>query len=117
MGKLKLHGSRRKAITSELGLKKTTLEEIKQKFGLPDITKFLGYSVHLEESDEFLAKFDDLPEEGLTKKIWTKTPQMAHIYKKFTKAFEISMQCQGAIVVGMLDTEEQIIVVPVTENE
>ena len=117
MGKLKLHGSRRKAITRELGLKKTTLEEIKQKFGFPDITKFLGYSVHLEESDEFLAKFDELPKEGITKKIWTKTPQMAQLYEKFTKAYEISIQCQDAIVVGMLDTEDQIIVVPVTENE
>ncbi len=83
---------------------------------LPEGTEFLGYAVYLEASDEFLAEFLDLPKEGVLKKVWAKTPQMAACYKSLTKAIEISNECFNSVVVGMFDTGSQIMTVTMSRN-
>lgn len=66
MGQAKKRGSREQRIAESLGLKERSLEEIKREFGLPATAKFLGYGVHLPESDEFLAMLEQTV--GTTKK-------------------------------------------------
>jgi hypothetical protein len=114
MGQAKQRGSREQRVAEALGLKERPLSEIKQGLGIADDAEFLGYAVHLEKSDEFLAEFTDSPEEGITRKAWAKTPELAQTYGTFIEAHDVSKQCRGSIVVGMFDTGNQIMVSTIT---
>lgn len=76
--------------------------------------EFLGYAVHLLDSDEFLASLSE--ESSLTRKAWAKTPEHAKTYKRFDLAYDDSRKCEGSIVVGMFDIGTQIFVATITDK-
>lgn len=108
--------SKRKRLAKESGQKINSLEELRRTLGFPDGTEFLGYAVYLEESDEFLSEFKDLPKEGVVKKIWAKTPQLAACHKTLTQALKISKECSNSVVLGLFDTGDQIMTVTMSVN-
>jgi hypothetical protein len=65
MGKLKLQGQKKKKPAQEGKEKQISVDDLRQTLGFPDGTEFLGYAIYLENSDEFLAEFLDLPKEGV----------------------------------------------------
>jgi hypothetical protein len=77
---------------------------------LPDGAVFVGYAVHIEKSDEFLAEFVDSEEQGIIKKMWAKKPMLAQRYESIVDAYNISEQCKNSVVVGMFDIGDQIAV-------
>ncbi|MFA5170268.1 MAG: hypothetical protein WC426_01785 [Sulfuriferula sp.] len=106
MGQANKRGTREERITKKLGLGQRNLNDIKREAGIPLNTEFLGYSVHLESSDEFIMQFED--NEEATKKTWVKTPEIAKTYTSFIDAYDVSQKCPGSIVVGIFDGEKQI---------
>lgn len=111
MGQAKNRGTREQRVAESLGLKERSLANIKKEFGLPDSAEFLGYGIHLPEPDEFLSKFDD--DGYVSKKLWSKDPQIAIQYKGIADAYDVSRKCVGTVVVGMFDLGDQIYVIPV----
>ena len=93
-----------------------SLEDLRRTLGFPENTQFLGYAVYLEESDEFLVEFKDLPKEGVSKKVWAKTPQLAACYATLEKAVSISKECSNSIVIGLFDTGDQIMTITMSVN-
>jgi len=116
MGKLKLHGSKKKKSAQKGDGGQISVDELRRTLGFPDGTEFLGYAIYLEETDEFLAEFVDLPKEGLVKMAWTRTPQSAVCYKTLAKAVMISEECSNSVVVGLFDTGTQIMTVTMSAN-
>lgn len=112
MGQAKQRGTRDQRVAKALGLKEMSLSELKKEYGLKDDAEFLGYSVHIEKSDEFLAHFETSG--ALEKKGWAKTPELALRFDSIADAHDISKACKGSIVVGMFDIGEQIFVVTIT---
>lgn len=112
MGEAKRRGSNSDRIANALGLKKVSLGELKKNLGLPDSAEFLGYAVHLIEKDEFLSQFDESV--TLTRKTWTKSPELAKSYDDISEAYKASQKCAGSLVVGLFDTGNQIVVFPAT---
>lgn len=111
MGQAKNRGTREQRIAESLGLKQRSLADIKKECGLPDSAEFIGYGIHLPASDEFLSKFDD--DSYVSKKLWSKDPQIAIQYEGFADAYDVSRKCAGTVVVGMFDLGDQIYVIPV----
>jgi len=116
MGKIKLQSSKKKKIVKRSEPPKPSLEELKRTLGFPDSAEFLGYAVYLAQSDEFLAEFADSPRQGVTKKVWTKSPQLAVYYNTLGMASKISRECSGSIVIGLFDTGDQILSVTMSVN-
>ena len=86
----------------------TERKRLIKEFGLPKGTKFAGYVVHLEESDEFLAKYhvgDDM--DGWW---WSEFPDAAIKFKKLKEAVKvIKRHNKGAIVARLMDVGERYI--------
>ncbi len=112
MGQAKLRGTRDQRIAQALGLKEVPLSDLKKEYGLKEDAEFLGYGIHLEKSDEFLALFDTSG--ALEKKAWAKTPELALRFDSIADAHDTSKACRGSIVVGMFDIGEQIFVATIT---
>ncbi len=55
-----------------------------KKTGLPKNAKFVGYVVHLSDSDEFLSLYDESPDASGF--VWAKIPDLAHVFDSFYKA-------------------------------
>lgn len=105
MGQAKRRGSRDQRVAERLGLIERSLDDIKKETGIPSEARFLGYGLHLEASDEFLALLEDLPD--VLKKGWVKDPQNAKVFASIREAFDATRLCEGACVVGLFDTAEQ----------
>jgi hypothetical protein len=116
MGKIKLNRPKKKKTAQDKERGQISLEKLRKTLGFPDNTEFLGYAIYLEKSDDFLAEFTDLPNDGVTKKLWARTPQLALCCKTLTKAFKISGECSGSVVVGLFDTGTQIMTVKMSAN-
>lgn len=112
MGQAKQRGNRDERIAKALGLREVSLSDIKKEYGLSEDAKFLGYGVHLEKADEFLAAFDE--SRDVTRKAWAKTPEAALTFQSIADAHDVSKACAGSIVVGMFDTGNQIFVAGIT---
>ncbi len=112
MGQAKKRGPRDQRIAQALGLKEVTLSELKKEYGLQESAEFLGYGVHIEKTDEFLAHFEDSG--ALVKKAWAKTPELALRFDSIADAHDASKACKGSIVVGMFDLGDQIFVATIT---
>jgi|JI10StandDraft_1071094.scaffolds.fasta_scaffold1803306_1 hypothetical protein len=88
MGEAKKRGSREERIDQALHMHKpTSIDEIKCQMGLSDDSLFLGYVVHLPESDEFLVEFYD--DDYITKKLWGAIPDFAIRYQDFHHAVKV----------------------------
>ena len=75
--------------------------------------QFMGYSVHLEETDEFLAGMKtDNPDVQLWQFVKSR-PYMAMRFSSYEKACDIAEDYgkHGATPVAIYDTEDQFIVV------
>lgn len=114
MGQAKNRGNREKRIAEAQGLREMSLENVKKEYGLAEDATFLGYAVHLLETDEFLADFIETP--AMLRKAWAKTPELAKTYKRFDLAYDDSRKSRGSIVVGMFDTGTQIFVATITDK-
>jgi|JI10StandDraft_1071094.scaffolds.fasta_scaffold1622052_2 hypothetical protein len=112
MGQAKQRGTRDQRIAEALGLREISLSEVKKEYGLAEDADFLGYGVHIEKSDEFLALFEISDE--IEKKAWAKTPELALKFDSIADAHDASKACKGSIVVGMFDVGEQIFVATIT---
>lgn len=106
MGQAKKRGTREERLAQRLGLVERSLDELKRDLGVPADAEFLGYGVHLEESDEFLSEFGD--QGSVTRKMWVKTPELAKLYMEFSGAYDMSRKCPGSVVVGIFDSEKQV---------
>lgn len=114
MGQAKNRGSREQRVADALGLQKISITELKKVYGLAEDAEFLGYAVHMLDSDEFLVGLTD---DGYrTRKAWAKTPERAKTYRRLDLAYEDSRKCEGSIVVGMFDIGTQIFVATITNN-
>ncbi|OJY56389.1 MAG: hypothetical protein BGP19_05935 [Thiobacillus sp. 0-1251] len=112
MGQAKLRGDRDVRIAKALGLREMSINDVKKEYGLSQDATFLGYGVHLEKSDEFLAAFDE--SHHATRKAWATTPEAALMFQSFADAHDTSKACAGSIIVGMFDTGDQIFVAGIT---
>lgn len=106
MGQAKQRGTREERLAQRLGMVERSLDDLKRDIGIPADAEFLGYGVHLEGSDEFLAEFSD--KGSVTSKMWAKTPEMAKLYMEFSGAYDMSRQCPGSVVVGIFDSGKQV---------
>lgn len=92
----------------------TPIVEAIQQLGLPEGSQFLGYVVHLPDSDEFLASFEDTPE--VTKRSFSQSPLLAKRYGDYHQALGESQACkQHAEPWLLFDTGDQLVVTPVGE--
>lgn len=106
MGQAKNRGTRDERLAQTLGLVERSLDELKRDLGIPADAEFLGYGVHLEASDEFLAEFSG--QGSVTSKMWAKTPETAKLFMEFSGAYDTSRKCSGSVVVGIFDSGNQV---------
>ncbi len=114
MGEAKKRGTKDQRTAAAMGLRESSVAELRAKLSLPSEAEYLGYAVHLEDRDEFLAEISDTEE--MLKKIWAKTPELALRFDSISEAIDTSNKCAGSIVVGMFDVGSQIYVFGITEK-
>lgn len=98
-------------------LEKIDLKEFIKTYELPETTKFIGYSIHLTESDEFLYKYK--VGNVVITKAWCQSPEMAKKFYSLKKANRVKLEIAkpDATVVWLFDIGKQIIAtVPDTEK-
>lgn len=77
------------------------IEQVRAEFGLPESAEWLGYVVHLPESDEFLAHSKNTAMAALWG--WAKTPLLAHRFDDFQAARKAAKDYgKGGVVVALL---------------
>ncbi|HHH9443034.1 TPA: hypothetical protein ACP32N_005022 [Pseudomonas aeruginosa] len=101
--------AKRKA-AEDMGLTERSLDDIRGEFGLPPGTPFLGYLVHIPDSDEFLVRCH----EGMdsASRVWTRDPGVAQRFEHFSDAYQLARQGRE-IVVGLFESESQFFVAEV----
>ncbi len=88
-------------------LKKVNTKQLIKDLGFPEGTEFLGYSIHLEKSDEYLYDYKITPEG--TPMTWAKTPEIAKCFKSFKKIEKIRSKIKPeAIIMWLFDTGTHI---------
>lgn len=112
MGQAKRRGSRDDRIAEALGLKQRKLEDIRRELGLPDSAEFLGYVVHIPESEEFLHSVQDSL--GAVTRSFAKTPDLALPFESFGDAHAQARREKGEIVAGLFDLGDQYFVAGIT---
>ena len=91
-------------------LEKIDLKHFINEFDLPAETKFIGYAIHLVDSDEFLYKHQIKKDHFITKS-WCTSPEKAEKFQSFKKVTKVRDELQtDAIVVWMFDIGKQLIV-------
>ncbi|WP_147480474.1 hypothetical protein [Pseudomonas coronafaciens] len=93
----------KRRVAESLGLVRRNLDELREELGLPSGAPFLGYVVHIPESDEFLANFNGIT--SASYRSWTKNPAMARRFEDFIDAY-IFVQKDIEIVVGLFETDD-----------
>jgi len=89
-------------------LEKIDLNDFINTHNLPKETKFIGYSIHLPDSDEFLCKYK--PGNVVSIKGWCDSPDEAKKFNKLNKANRIKDEISNnAIVVWLFDLGTQIL--------
>lgn len=77
-----------------------SMAEMKAKVGLPDSAEFLGYVVHVIETDDYLAAYDERP--AMTKRAYSPTPDHAIRYDDFHEAIAIAKKLPKESIVGLM---------------
>lgn len=112
MGEAKRRGNRESRMAAAMGLRELSIDDLRSELGLEQSAKYLGYAVHLEKSDEFLSEIVNA--QGMQRKTWAKTPEMALLFTSLASAVETSRKCRGSIVVVVFDLGTQIMVYQLT---
>ena len=83
MGQAKSRGTKeqreaeaKKRRLEKLNISERPIEEIYKEFDLPNDSEFLGYIINIVESDEFVAKFEDTPDQTVT------LPNLRHLINR-----------------------------------
>lgn len=93
----------------KLKLEKMPVEEVIQELGLPEEARFVGYVVHLPESDEFLVKIKK--QKGSEKRLWIQgVPDKAKVYGWEKAVKQVVEYGKGAVVGYLFDLENQYMV-------
>lgn len=98
--------AKRKAAEA-LGLVERSLDEVREEYGVPAGAPFLGYIVHIPETDEFLASFKNGAH--ATARHWTRDPGLAMRFDHFPDAHSLAREGRE-IVVGLFETDTQFLV-------
>lgn len=106
MGQAKIRGTREQRAAQKQEQVVQSIEETKRRTGIPADAKFVGYAVHLEQTDEFLSRFEE--DLDATKKLWSKRPQDALLFMTFEACYEKHRKCQNSVVAALFETETQI---------
>lgn len=87
-----------------------SVNEVKAAYGFPADAVFMGYAVHLPESDEFLMSNDE--RRGIVARAWAKHPTMAKLFQDHRVAQRIVDDCDpgAALVVYLFDMKDRIFV-------
>lgn len=84
--------------------------EVKKELGVCS-AKHLGYVVHLEETDEFLASYSS---SGVVNHYaWAITPELALVFTSVRKAINVAIEKDGAIVCYLFELDKQYAVAPI----
>lgn len=88
----------------------TDPDQVKASYGFPASAVFMGYAVHLPETDEFLMFNHE--RRGVVSRAWAKHPAGARLFRDHRAAQRIADDCNPgtALVVCLFDTENQIFV-------
>lgn len=79
-----------------------------KEMNLPKETKFLGYAIHLIESDEFLVNYQH--NEMLVNMWWTTLPEAAKHFQSLKKAEKIKKKIKPeATIAWLFDTGPNIV--------
>lgn len=90
-------------------MKKIPLKDVLKELRLPENTEFLGYGIHLEESDEFLFSIQE--SEDVQNVGWAKTPELAKAFQSLHKAEKIRNKFKPeANIVWMFDSGNKIFI-------
>lgn len=103
--------SKNDAVALSVGLKKTSLDDLRKQLGLPNDAEFCGYLVHVEDKDEFLGLIEET--NLATKRGFVESPEHAKRFDEFGDAFKVARKEKNEIVVGLFDLGKQLCVFPV----
>lgn len=70
-------------------IEQTPIEDVIKELGLPENSEYMGYVIHLPETDEFLAKVK-WDKHGSGSFMISKTPEIAKQYWNYKKALKDS---------------------------
>lgn len=91
-----------------------SLGEVKAAYGLPTDAVFLGYVVHLPDSEEFLVSVQKFPRRWHQLGagwLWAKHPGMAKVFGDHRAAWRVVQDCdRAAAVVHLFDVGDQFFV-------
>jgi hypothetical protein len=88
-------------------MKVVNTKELIKDLGFPEKTEFLGYSIHLEESDEYLLDYQLSSE--VNHLTWTTRPEMAKHFQSFKKVEKTRDKIKPtAIIMWIFDTGTHI---------
>lgn len=88
MGEAKNRGSKQERFQQALDKFKPVLtDDLRRQLGMDEDCTFVGYVIHLPESDEFLAGFED--NDDVTLKQWGAIPDLALPYRDFHEAVKV----------------------------
>lgn len=88
-------------------MKQVNTKQLIKELGFPEKTEFLGYSIHLEESDEYLV--DYIHSSEMKTISWTNFPEKAKYFQSFKKIEKTRDKIKpNAIIMWLFDTGTQI---------
>ncbi|MCP3025165.1 hypothetical protein [Cupriavidus basilensis] len=110
MGEAKRRGSRDQRVAGASALIPTP-ESVRDNMGFPETCKFIGYVVHLPDSDEFLARATE-PQPGVLLYQYAATPGLAKVYPQHHTASKVAngIQKHRTVVAFLFDHGTQWLV-------
>lgn len=110
MGESKRRGTRDERVAAAVAQKKSRLDEIKQRLGLPPEAEFLGYLVRAAEG-EFLKEVEE--SESVVQRAYISAPEQAMRFGRYVDAYQFVRTDKGDAVVGLFALEGRFEVVVV----
>jgi len=114
MGQAKSRGSRDQRIAEALREQNRKIDEVRKGLSLPAGSIFCGFLVHIYETDEFLHEID--ASAALTRRAFTKTPELARRFDNFNDAYKCVRQERGEAVVGLFDLGDKYLVAQLMDD-
>lgn len=110
MGEAKRRGSRSQRVAAASSVNPSP-EAMRDSMGFPESCRFVGYVVHLPDSDEFLAGASE-PHPGAALYQYAATPGLATVYPNFRAALKVAdgIQKHRTVVAYLFDHGTQWLV-------